>query len=118
MKVKWLAMALIILGAFSFQSCERSVDGIVNGFGDSLLYSLEANPKTDNSKEINFVVNYSGPKTISSVDWEFGDGEKLTTVNKSTTHLYNNVGTFNVIANAKANNGELVVTLKKTVTIQ
>jgi PKD repeat protein len=44
----------------------------------------------------NFYVNYSSSGTLQSLDWDFGDGQTLSTTTNGSFHNYASNGTYNV----------------------
>jgi|GEM_PF-3471984 len=72
----------------------------------ALSCTLGANPATGNRPlNTTLTITMSPANTaISRVDWVFGDGQTVTTVGNrnSTTHTYQNAGTFTAVANVTA----------------
>lgn len=52
--------------------------------------------------EFKVLTNYS----VSSINWEFGDGASETTTGKSVKHMYNQSGSYNLVAEVKKTSGE------------
>lgn len=70
-------------------SCSKAVDCILEG----TFTSISATRDATNVKQYTFTPNYYGSHEVTKVDWDFGDGQKQTTLGKeSVTHVYTTSG--------------------------
>lgn len=95
---------LIALLSTTLLGCKKVVESAVNCIGESLLVSVHHSAATDNSKKINFTVNYSGSFTVSAIKIEYGDGSSETISGNTSSHTYQAAGTYKA---------KISVTLKK-----
>lgn len=92
-------------------SCRRIAEKVVEGsldcLSENLLTSLTLKKSDTDPKTISFAVTYSGKNTLTSVEWDFGDGHKTTTTsNHTVTHTYEKAGSYAMRASVKINSKE------------
>lgn len=114
-KISRIFLPLIII--LSITSCRHEEEAIVDCVGESILVSLKDDVSNTNTKQINFQVDYSGGKTVTSVEWDFGDGSTTTTTSKNTSHTYPNPGQYEVKTNVSLDQEKCTVSPKKSITI-
>lgn len=117
MKTKFLLLPLITI-ALTTNSCRKAEEAAVDCFGEAILTSMHFDISTTNPKQVDFTISYSGEKTLTSVEWDFGDGNKTTTTNKTISHTYNTNGTYEVKTNMNLDKGKCTVSPKKSVTVE
>ncbi|WP_126969468.1 PKD domain-containing protein [Gynurincola endophyticus] len=116
-KITSIILTIIVLVIFG---CEKEKESGANCTGESRLVGVSHTASPNDSKQINFVVSYSGSQSVdNSVKWDFGDGTDIQTVNSlSTNHIYSGSGTFNVKATITLNDGECSYSIDEAVTVQ
>lgn len=124
MKSIFFKILLLFGVVITLLSCRRTAEKVVEGsmecLNENLLTSLTAKMSDTDPKTATFTVTYSGNKTLTAVEWDFGDGHKTTTTsNHTVSHTYEKAGNYTMKAAIKINiNGKECVTYPtKTVTI-
>ncbi|SHG63013.1 PKD domain-containing protein [Flavobacterium defluvii] len=115
---KITAVLMFSLVFFVINSCSKHDDEeIVDCFGDSIFIKLTHSVDASDSKKINYSIEYTGSRTLSSVKWTFGDGS--TGTGTSISHTYAAAGTFEVKADVTTKNGnaECTSSPKKSITV-
>lgn len=118
--MKKLHTIFFILITIVVFACKKETKPMVDCLGESFFVSVSHTASPNDSKQINFVVSYSGSQSVdNSVKWDFGDGTDIQTVNSlSTNHIYSGSGTFNVKATITLNDGECSYSIDEAVTVQ
>jgi len=115
-KIIYLFLFLIVFSMVN--SCRKEEEAIVNCLGESILTSLKHQTSTSNVKQIDLEIGYSGDKAVTSINWDFGDGNKTTTTVRTTSHTYATAGTYEVKADVNLDNGKCTVSPKRSVTVE
>ncbi|TNF45045.1 MAG: PKD domain-containing protein [Cytophagales bacterium] len=85
----------IFLMLFLFSGCKKDLESIVDCLGESVSFKFDHSISSSNAKEATLTVMYSGSFSLqNTVEWDFGDGKKLTTSSTTTTHTYANPGNY------------------------
>ncbi|WP_433834331.1 PKD domain-containing protein [Flavobacterium anhuiense] len=99
--MKTIATILIVIViAFTSNSCSKELESIVDCTGESVLVKIEHNVDPANSKQINYSFNYAGNGTVESIIWTFGDGSPSVAGNE-VSHTYKASGSYTVKAQVK-----------------
>lgn len=99
--MKKIATILILLViAFTSNSCSKELESIVDCTGESVLVKIEHNVDPANSKKINYSFTYAGSGTIEAIIWTFGDGAPSVAGNE-VSHTYATSGSYTVKVQAK-----------------
>ncbi len=118
MKTRIIYVFLFFISFLSINSCRKTEEAIVDCVGESILTSLKHQTSTSNVKQVDFEIHYSGENTLSSINWDFGDGNKKTTTARTVSHTYSTAGTYEVKADVNIDNGKCTVSPKKSVTVE
>lgn len=112
------ALSIVFIIAFTFFSCsDDDVKSGIDCIAESAYIHFSSSPDPDDSHTITFSVSYTGEMTLTSVKWEFGDGQSVTTEEHTVTHTYTNSGEFTAKANVELNNGQCGSSHTRTITI-
>ncbi|RQO31129.1 hypothetical protein DBR32_10525 [Taibaiella sp. KBW10] len=85
----------------TISSCSKAIDCVLEG----ATTSISATKDASNVKQYTFKPGYLGSHSVSTVDWDFGDGQKTTTTGvASVVHTYATAGTKQVKATIKIKN--------------
>ncbi|WP_316788283.1 PKD domain-containing protein [Pedobacter frigoris] len=106
MKIQIKLTALVLMMIMGFVSCKKQAAGIIDCLGESILTSFSHTTDANNPKKVNFVVKYSGSHTLSSVKFEFGDGQTETVAGTTASHTYAGAGTYSVKARVTLKNNK------------
>ncbi|SFQ47699.1 PKD domain-containing protein [Parafilimonas terrae] len=87
------AFVLLFPAVLACTSCSRDNENI-DCIKEQILVKIEHTRHADNKNAIDFSINYTGSKTITSVNWNFGDGTSLSGDSISVTHIYADTGLF------------------------
>lgn len=100
-------------------SCSKDEESVVDCFGESLLLSIHHNASTENTKLINFNVDYSGDHTFdNTIKWDFGDGTPTQTITgKTATHTYATAGPYTAKATVTLNKRKCSYNLEESLTV-
>lgn len=107
------ALFVLIFNACSKKDLESTIDCV----GESLLISISHPADANDPKTINYAVNYSGDKTVASVDWDFGDGSSQTVNNTTISHSYTTSGNYTVKVKVHLKSGSATCTSEPQVTV-
>lgn len=118
MKLRISYLLLFFCFALTTNSCRKAEEAAVDCLGEAILTSMHYDISTTNPKQVDFTISYSGEKTLTSVEWDFGDGNKTTTTNKTISHTYSTNGTYEVKTNVNLDKGKCTVSPKKSVTVE
>lgn len=92
--------AALLLILFLNLCCSKSdQDHIADCLGDSTFTQLRHNADAVDPSRVDFSITYTGSRTLSSVKWDFGDGQ--TGQGASVSHLYSRGGTYEVKADVQ-----------------
>ncbi len=116
MKVRLKLGIITVLVAVGF-SCSKAAKDAIDCLAEALLVSMSHSTDAANSKKINFVINYSGTYTVSSVQWDYGDGQSQTITGLTATHTYAAAGTYTVKTKVTVKNGSSNCTVEPTKTV-
>lgn len=108
MKQKILIVSLLFIVSMISFSCNR-VESTANCIGEAMIMSITHTANGTNPKEITYTLKYNGNETISSIEWDFGDGQKTTTTDKVVTHVYSAGGNYTLRAGVRLNGGQCTV---------
>lgn len=90
-------LSLLLLAVFFFVACcKDDAEEIVGCAADALMTTVNHNVFEENAREVIFNVLHTDDSTISSVDWNFGDGTTQTSNSKTITHAYAEAGSYHV----------------------
>lgn len=113
MKIKSLFLLFCIICLLSTSCNDNGIDDdTIDCVKEEILVKIDRAFDPDDSKTVNFTINYTGNKTITSVMWDFGDGISETDSNISTMHTYADTGLYNVKADVNITQGISACTLK------
>lgn len=87
MKSRIISLSLLFFILLTINSCRRVEESIVDCLGESILTSLRHNTSASNVKQVDFEISYSGEKTVTSIEWDFGDGTKNNKQQKHFSYL-------------------------------
>ena len=87
------ALLLLFAAVLACTSCSRDNENI-DCLKEQILVRIEHTHHADNKNAVDFSINYTGSKTITSVNWDFGDGASLSGDSISVTHIYTDTGLF------------------------
>lgn len=118
MKSKIIYLSLLITTIFVINSCRKEEEAVVDCFGEAVLTSLRHHESSSNVKQIDYEISYAGEKAVTSIAWDFGDGTKTTTTNRTISHTYATSGTYEVKTDVNLDNGKCTVSPKKSITVQ
>lgn len=107
----------LLSSALILSSCRKTVDCVLEGTFTSVSATVDA----ANVKQYTFSPNYYGSHEVTKVDWDFGDGQKQTTLGKeSVTHVYTTSGTKVVKAsiNTKIKKSTCTISPEKTINVE
>jgi len=97
---KIATILILIVIAFTSNSCSKELESIVDCTGESVLVKIEHNVDPANSKKINYSFSYAGRGTIEALIWTFGDGAPSVAGNE-VSHTYTASGSYTVKVQAK-----------------
>ncbi|WP_026966813.1 PKD domain-containing protein [Algoriphagus terrigena] len=97
MRIKFFAVLSLILIAMT--SCKDVLEDITDCVGESAFTTMKHEASASNAREVTFTIAYIGSHTVSSVDWDFGDGSTQNVKGLTVTHTYSAPETANVSAN-------------------
>ncbi len=95
---------IILFASFLFfqPGCKNAIDDGIDCTLQSTLLSVTDVADTTNSKLIHFEFingDTGGSFTLDpNIEWNFGDGNTVTSTNLSIDHIYNNTGSYKVTA--------------------
>lgn len=113
MKKLFLLSVVSLLSTNCNNDDEASIDCMGANVEASLHYA-----QLDNSRLINCKVDYNeDSKKVSSIEWDFGDGNKTATTEKNVDHQYKFTGSYKVKAKVIINNGVCSLHLAKQVIV-
>ena len=102
-----LFKAMLFIAVFGLTSCEKEIEGIINCLGEATGLNFDHSISSADPKVVTLTVMYSGDFTLqNTVQWDFGDGKKLTTSTTSTTHTYSASGTYTAKAITTVKKGD------------
>jgi len=118
MKVKSIFFLLSILLALN-SSCRRDTEDVIDCVTEAFFVGLTHSVDPGDSKKINFQINYSGAYAVTSVDWDYGDGNSESINGTTAVHTYQQAGSFTVRAKVNIKNGSATCTIEpeKTITV-
>lgn len=116
-KINCLFIAFVAIGLLS---CSKEEHSITDCLAQSFLIYIHHDVSTENPKQVNFSVTYSGEHSFDNkTKWDFGDGTPIKTLSgHETSHTYTTAGKYHVKATASINGGKCNTDLKETITIE
>lgn len=116
---KIATILVLIIIAFTSNSCSREIESIVDCTGESVLVKIEHNADPANSKKINYSFTYAGSGTIEALIWTFGDGAPSVAGNE-VSHTYAATGNYTVKVQAeiKKNGTKCELTPQRTISVK
>lgn len=112
--------AILFIGMMLFLNFSCSKDDISKGIdcvAESFFIKLKHTTDATNTKKVDFVIDYTGTYTLSSVKWTFGDGSTETVSGNTISHIYSGAGTFTVKADVTIKNSKESCTSSPTKSI-
>lgn len=103
MKIKFFAVLSLLLIVMA--SCKDDIEEATDCIGESVFTSMKHQASASNAREVTFTIEYIGDHTVSSVDWDFGDGSTQNVQGLTATHTYSAPVTANVTANIHLSGG-------------
>lgn len=99
--------------------CDKALDSITDCAGESLLISVHYEANDANPRIVDFEIHYSGEFSVTSVAWNFGDGNNQTVKTLEVEHTYATAGTYEITAevNLKKGGKSCQVKPKETVVV-
>jgi len=110
----FISVALFVSIIFIQPGCKSVVDDIIDCSVESGFLSIHADVNAVNPKLVNFeFVNNdkeSGFTLDSDIQWDFGDGNTVTSTNHKTEHIYADSGDYKVKAGYTLRRGDATCT--------
>lgn len=117
-----IRVAILFIGMMLFLNFSCSKDDVSKGidcFAEDLFIKVKHTTDATNPKKVDFVIEYTGKHTLSSVKWTFGDGTTQTVTGNTVSHIYSGAGTFQLRADItiKSDSGTCTTSPTRSVTV-
>ena len=117
MKIKLPILFAVIILFLNFSCSKDDISKGIDCVAESFFVKLKHTTDATNTKKVDFVIDYTGTYTLSSVKWTFGDGTTETITGNTVSHVYSGAGTFTVKADVTIKNGKETCTSSPTKSI-
>ena len=117
MKIKFQILFAVIILFLNFSCSKDDISKGIDCFAESFFIKVKHTTDATNPKKVDFVIEYTGKYTLSSVKWTFGDGSTQTVNGNTVSHIYSGAGTFTVKAGVTIKNGKETCTSSPTKSI-
>jgi hypothetical protein len=114
MKTKITILFAIVTLFLNFSCSKDEISKGIDCVAESFFVKLKNETDATNPKKVDFVINYTGTYTLSSVKWTFGDGSTETVAGNTVSHIYSGAGTFEIRADVNITNGKETCTSSHT----
>lgn len=109
-----------LLAFLSFSCSSNDIEKGLDCLFESSRFKLKHSIDSNNTKTVSFTLEYSGDYTVEKIEWDFGDGSKETSINKSISHTYAEAGIYSVSVKPTVKNKNSTCTpeVKENVTVE
>ncbi len=109
-----------LLGFFSFSCSSNDIEKGLDCLFESSRLKVKHTIDANNPKTVSFTLEYTGDYTVEKIEWDFGDGSKETSINRSISHTYAEAGIYSVSVKPTVKNKNSTCTpeIKENVTVE